>query len=460
MLRHLVLSFLCAATLSVYAQQYSAEDYIRTYAMVAVSEMERSGVPASITLAQGLLESGNGNSDLAKVANNHFGIKCHKEWTGDTYYMDDDAKNECFRYYRDPVQSYIDHTDFLKTRDRYAFLFQLSKGDYNGWANGLKQAGYATNPQYPQLLINLIEKYTLNQFDNMTTDQVAAMYNSKPPKTEDKQVVIVPQKEEKQVKDFHQAVNDDPDPNGPEIVPYFGDIYLLNNIKTIKAKADDTPLKVAVQYSIPLNLLYKYNDMYEGDLFAEGQNIFLQPKRNKSVEKTYKAKAGQSMHDVSQMFGVKLASLYEKNHMKAGEEVFAGEVIQLRDERAEGSPRTRTFDDVMQERNHRANVQPEKRIQETQPQVVEQVQVKTEQQKTVQEEVSSPVTYTATQDKQEAVKATESYVEHKIQRYEVKAGDTLYNISKRFNASVDDLISWNHIENNTIHIGQQIIVGR
>jgi LysM repeat protein len=294
----------------------------------------------------------------------------------------------------------------------------------------------------------------------MNTDQVAALYNSKPIKKEEKQLVSVPQKEEKVVKDFHPAVNDDPDPNGPEIVPYFGDIYLLNNIKTIKAKADDTPLKVAVQFSIPLNLLYKYNDMYEGDLFAEGQNIFLQPKRNKSVEKTYKARAGQSMHDISQTFGVKLAVLYEKNHLKPGEEIFAGEIVQLREERADGSPRTRTYNDVVQERNHQRPASSDKEKEVITAPVVEKQTQATEEIKTTQEEVSSPVVLSANTEKKEATLPTATYSAPKITRYEVKPGDTLYNISKRFNTTVDDLISWNHIENNTIHIGQQIIVSR
>jgi LysM repeat protein len=142
----------------------SAESYIEQFKQIAIQEMNANGIPASITLAQGLLESGNGKSDLAVQANNHFGIKCAGDWTGKTMLKDDDTKNECFRVYKTPEESYKDHSEFLK-RKRYVTLFQLDKNDYKSWAKGLKEAGYATNPKYPDLLIGLIERYQLNRFD-------------------------------------------------------------------------------------------------------------------------------------------------------------------------------------------------------------------------------------------------------------------------------------------------------
>jgi len=149
--------------------KYSGEAYINRYKAIAVSEMNRSGIPASITLAQGLLESGNGNSTLAREANNHFGIKCNSDWKGPTILRDDDQINDCFRVYKSPEESFKDHTEFLK-RKRYAFLFELDKNDYEGWARGLKQAGYATNPRYPELLISLVERYNLSQYDRKETE--------------------------------------------------------------------------------------------------------------------------------------------------------------------------------------------------------------------------------------------------------------------------------------------------
>lgn len=142
----------------------TAEAYIEQFKNIAIKEMNANGIPASITLAQGLLESGNGKSDLATQANNHFGIKCAGDWNGKTILKNDDTENECFRVYKTPEESYKDHSEFLK-RKRYAALFQLDKNDYKSWAKGLKEAGYATNPKYPDLLIGIIERYQLNRFD-------------------------------------------------------------------------------------------------------------------------------------------------------------------------------------------------------------------------------------------------------------------------------------------------------
>ncbi|ARS41882.1 hemagglutinin [Sphingobacteriaceae bacterium GW460-11-11-14-LB5] len=151
-------------------KSYNTLSYIDEFKGVAVEEMNANGIPASITLAQGILESGSGNSDLAKYANNHFGIKCTSDWKGKNYFRDDDQKNDCFRVYKDARESFRDHSEFLK-RKRYSFLFQLDKNDYKSWAQGLKTAGYATNPKYPDLLINTIEKYQLYQYDQSENEK-------------------------------------------------------------------------------------------------------------------------------------------------------------------------------------------------------------------------------------------------------------------------------------------------
>ena len=149
---------------------YTTLSYIEAFKQIAIAGMNKSGIPASITLAQGILESGSGSSELAKYANNHFGIKCTSDWRGKAYYKDDDQKNDCFRVYKDPQESYKDHAEFLK-RKRYASLFELDKNDYRNWAIGLKNAGYATNPRYAELLINIIEKYKLNQYDQSESER-------------------------------------------------------------------------------------------------------------------------------------------------------------------------------------------------------------------------------------------------------------------------------------------------
>lgn len=153
-----------------YSIKTPAESYIERFKNIAISEMNGSGIPASITLAQGILESGNGNSRLAKEANNHFGIKCSTEWKGETILQDDDDKDDCFRVYKSPEESFKDHTEFLK-RKRYAPLFELDKNDYRGWAIGLKTAGYATNPKYAELLISLVERYELSRFDRIENEK-------------------------------------------------------------------------------------------------------------------------------------------------------------------------------------------------------------------------------------------------------------------------------------------------
>lgn len=169
---------------------YSSSGYVERFKDIAIEEMLKSGIPASITLAQGMLESASGNSTLAREANNHFGIKCHAGWTGKTILKDDDAVGECFRYYNSAEESYRDHSEFLK-RSHYAFLFDLDRNDYKGWARGLKKAGYATNPRYPELLISLIERYGLDRYDREESvfakanreEQVLAQIAAKPAET-------------------------------------------------------------------------------------------------------------------------------------------------------------------------------------------------------------------------------------------------------------------------------------
>ena len=168
----LILIILFSLSFHGYSQKkITVEEYISLYKDLAIEEMKQHHIPASITLAQGILESENGNSKLAIKANNHFGIKCHKEWSGKTFHQDDDKKNECFRKYAKPGDSYRDHSDFLSTRDRYNFLFDLDITDYKSWAYGLKKAGYATNPRYPELLIRIIEENELWKLDKVVSRQ-------------------------------------------------------------------------------------------------------------------------------------------------------------------------------------------------------------------------------------------------------------------------------------------------
>ncbi|MEQ8325480.1 MAG: glucosaminidase domain-containing protein [Vicingaceae bacterium] len=275
----------------------SREEYIDKYKDQAIREMLHSGVPASITLAQGILESADGNSPLARYANNHFGIKCHNTWNGETFIMDDDAKNECFRKYNSAYESFRDHSEFLSGRSRYAELFALKITDYEGWAKGLKKAGYATNPKYANILIYIIESHNLDQYDKV----------SKMPKQE--------------------VVSDVAQENRIEVVDRT--IDLQNNIKYTVVKPDDSFYKIAQEMNLGLWQLYKYNDMQKGDQLEPGQVLYLQPKRSKGTKDQHLVKKGDTMWQISQKYGIKLKKLYKRNDMKPGSEAEEGNVLYL-----------------------------------------------------------------------------------------------------------------------------------
>jgi len=277
----------------------TAEQYIEKYKADAIIEMGKYNIPASITIAQAMIESGNGNSDLAIQANNHFGIKCHNNWNGATFIKDDDKKDECFRKYESVLESYNDHSALLTSYSRYSFLFKLDRTDYKAWANGLKQAGYATNPQYPAVLITLIEKYQLYKFDT----EGSKINDSKKP------ALIKPSDKPKEKR--HELLR-------------------LGIKKYIIVKPDDTFESIAKETDKDLWQLYKFNDATPKDKLVAGQKLFLQPKRNKAKVPYHVVKAGETMKSLSQFYGIKLRKLYLKNNMKEGEEPKAGDTLYMR----------------------------------------------------------------------------------------------------------------------------------
>ena len=261
----------------------SPEAYIQKYSSIAQDQMRKYGVPASITLAQGILESGSGKSKLAAEANNHFGIKCHDTWNGATMHIDDDAPNECFRKYKSVEQSFEDHSVFLK-KPRYEELFLLEITDYKGWAQGLKKCGYATSSTYAKNLIDLIEKYELTQFD-----------------TEQK-------------------------PNEHSVF-----VNISNNrIKYVSAKKKETLKELSERTGLSEQLLSKYNDLEEGHGFKEKEVVYLQPKRFKGSVKEHKVKRGESIRDISQQYGIRIHSIERKNDLEKGAELKTGIVLKLR----------------------------------------------------------------------------------------------------------------------------------
>jgi len=294
-------------------KRFTAEEYIAQWKGVAVSKMKQHGIPASVTLAQGLLESGNGNSELARDANNHFGIKCTPDWTGGKSYHDDDRKNECFRKYPDAADSFEDHSKFLK-RSRYADLFTLKSTDYKGWAHGLKKAGYATDPHYPRKLIELIERYQLHLFDQ-GVDVAYKPVGKEEPK---------PARERKGRRP----------PTGDETITITQgrsiEVY-EERIKFVRAKQGDTFRKLADELEMTHGMLARWNDMDKEAALSEGQIIFIQPKRSKAKDAdTHVARVGESLWSVSQQYGVKLERLVKYNGLAADAKLSAGQRVWLK----------------------------------------------------------------------------------------------------------------------------------
>ena len=268
-------------------------DYIRNFKDMAINEMHIYRIPASITLAQGILESASGMSKLATEANNHFGIKCHVNWNGQKTYHDDDEKQECFRKYDSVKDSYRDHSIFLSDRKRYSFLFDLRTDDYKGWAKGLQKAGYATSKTYSKKLIELIKKYNLDSFDDSKkSNQLFVNYN---------------------------------DSNKNQKTEVFSD----NFIKYVIVEQGQTISDIAEKYELWIWEILKYNECDIEVELIEGDRIYLQPKRKKSKQKTHVVKEGDSMYSISQAYGIKLKFLYKYNRMDIGTEPFIGQKLNL-----------------------------------------------------------------------------------------------------------------------------------
>ncbi|MFI5164416.1 MAG: glucosaminidase domain-containing protein [Bacteroidia bacterium] len=292
-------------------KEFSPGDYINIFYEDAVKEMIENGVPASVTLAQGMLESGYGNSPLAVYANNHFGLKCHKEWEGSTFSMDDDEKNECFRKYDNVIESYFDHSLFLKTRERYSFLFNLSLTDYSGWARGLKDAGYATHPNYATDIVDIIEKYRLYELDRNGFIPEVTEINAYKNSTSEK---LLKMKKENSVNKINNKHT----------------ILKFNKSECVIVKPGDTYMNIAREFSMSTGSLKKNNDFdFKKELLA-GEKIYLKPKRSKGPERFHMVSKGETMEYISQLYGIKLNSLYEKNRMKPGTQPKADDILYLR----------------------------------------------------------------------------------------------------------------------------------
>lgn len=317
------------------------ETYINTYKELAISEMLRTGVPASITLAQGILETAGGQSDLASMANNHFGIKCKSDWTGETMSHDDDAKNECFRKYPSVEDSYKDHSDFLRTRPIYAFLFKLDPTDYEGWAKGLKKAGYATSSTYAQQLIRLIVENNLQSYTLLAMqrkemgDNLAATGSISQQQADENE-------ETAEVKSAPVFITKTASKEKSKTAQYpLNSVFNINDVKVIYAEAGTSLLALANNYNVGLKKLLEFNDLEQTDILTSNQLIFLQKKAKKGTKDVHIVEENESIRDIAQKEGIQLSSIMEYNGLQKGMQPAAGEKIYLKYP-APSSPRLAT----------------------------------------------------------------------------------------------------------------------
>ena len=322
MMRRCLILVLCVLFLPAAYAQNLQQKYIETYADVAVQEMYRSGVPASITLAQGMLESGNGRSTLAVKANNHFGIKCHNGWKGGRVYHDDDAKGECFRKYGHAYESYRDHSDFLRYRDRYKFLFDLKSTDYKGWAYGLKKAGYATDPGYATKLIKLIEEYKLYEYDTKTASFGAAGESSGKKKARPMPPSVieqaVPVSKDVVKKSFQFTIT--------------REMYSKNGVPFIYSSEGETYESIADAYGLFVKELLKFNDLSEAERLFPGTVVYLQAKKKIAAKglEMHILEKGETLWQLAQRYAVKMKHIYKLNGWKDDYVPREGESVKLR----------------------------------------------------------------------------------------------------------------------------------
>ncbi len=330
------LLLLCVSCMSAQTPPSEREEkmaYVQKYCIIAVKEMERTGIPASIKLGQGVLESRWGTSDLARLANNHFGIKCGSDWQNDGYYKVDDDLNDkgeliksCFRVYEVAENCYRDHSEFLmnpKKVERYGPLFKLQATDYEGWAHGLKKGGYATDPSYANKLIRVIEDLELHQYDQISSEQLITMIGTLP-------TVLTPETSEK-----------------PKPILVLNNIQSYNDVKFVVANQNQTMRDIASKNFVSLKGVVKYNEHLSGldNPLKAGTRVFLQhkPKSYRGRENTHKVRKNERMIDISVLYAIRLDKLYQRNRMTPGQEPAEGAVVKIRGGMADRAPKLRSY---------------------------------------------------------------------------------------------------------------------
>lgn len=320
-----------------------SQQYIEKYKELAITEMIRTGVPAAITLAQGILESGNGQSELALRSNNHFGIKCKLDWTGEKVYHDDDEANECFRSYPTVEDSYRDHSDFLKNRPNYAFLFAIPPTDYAGWCKGLKKAGYATSPAYPKMLMDVINRnhlqdYTLLALQRMEGNGQSGIVQNEQSNTpvvsintvdNETSPIIIQHQNEQDANEIVDAKIEAPKTEQLEASKYPAGIFSINNCKVIYLPPGSSLFALSATQNIDYAKLLLYNEMISGDILSTGKLIYLEKKAKKSAKEFHIMSNAETLTDVAQNEGVQLQSILTYNHLSGTQQIQAGMKILL-----------------------------------------------------------------------------------------------------------------------------------
>lgn len=463
------------------------EQYIEKYRKIAVDEMQRTGIPASVKLAQGILESNAGRSRLAQKANNHFGMKCGGDWVGGKFYKEDDdydnrgrLQKSCFRKYNRAKDSWYAHSEFLK-KPRYQYLYNLRPDDYKGWARGLKRAGYATSPSYAHDLITVIETYRLYEYD-VIESQLPTKVLEEP---------ILPRKE--------IVIPSNDAPADLRVISY------VNDVKVTYVQAGETLMDIASRTGVSSNALLKYNELFNSSsvVMKTGTRVFLQMKRTANREKQvwHKVRPGENMFDIAQKYGVQLEKLYERNLMKKKTEPAVGEQIMLRGKRHEtpdlrGEEKEQKVESTVPASKieiptpEMETPKPEPELQTEEPEeeegfmneedvvYLDELEIPFEEEEVLDDEIIVKTHESETlidsgfgEEEELVIPQTPQVKETPIENnsriatsseadnyYTVRPKDTLYSIARSHGATVNQIMSWNDLSGNTIHPNQQLRV--
>jgi len=398
--------------------------YIARYKDLAIAEMRRTGIPAAITLAQGIHETEAGTSELVRKSNNHFGIKCKDNWGGESVFHDDDARGECFRKYSAPEDSYRDHSDFLRTRSNYTSLFRLDPTDYEAWANGLKKAGYATNPKYAQILIKLIEDYHLEDFT------LIAMSTKSPTEDLVKNDAHPEEKVRKDqgnlnTKDNIKVISAPGDKASMEknhiVAAVMTDVnnypsgeFKINDTRVVFVKKGSSYLTIAQQFEIPLERLFDFNDIKQQEVTVSDQLVFIQRKRKTGEHEFHTVQPGETVNSIAQTEAIRLESLLEYNSLGAGMQPAIGETIYLHS-KSSSVPKLAT---------------------------------------------GNPVAENSKNNSRDISKSDSKIQEKIFFTHTVQPKETLFSIAKKYNVTASNVMSWNQISSNDVKVGQSLKIYR